>query len=66
MNNNNNSIYQIFGSMQNFQNQLDRFKQNLGGADPQKMVQQLLDSGQMSQQQFNIISQLANQIMRSR
>lgn len=66
MNNNNNSIYQMFGSMQNFQNQLDRFKQNLGGADPQKMVQQLLDSGQMSQQQFNIISQLANQIMRSR
>lgn len=66
MNNNNNSIYQMFGSMQNFQNQLDRFKQNLGGADPQKMVQHLLDSGQMSQQQFNIISQLANQIMRSR
>lgn len=49
--------------MQNFQNQFNQFKQQIGNQNPQQMVQQLLDSGRMSQQQFNQLSQMANQIM---
>lgn len=60
-----NNLYQMFGGMQNFMNQFNQFKQNFpGNQNPQQMVQQLLDSGRMSQQQFNELSQMANQIMR--
>ena len=31
--------------------------------DPKQVVQQMLNSGQMSQQQFNALAQQANQIM---
>lgn len=61
-----NNIFQIFGGMQNFQNQFNQFKQNVGNQDPRQLVQQLLDSGRMSQQQFNQLSQIANQIMRNK
>ena len=40
--------------------QFQQFKQNFNG-DPKARVQQLLDSGQMSQQQFNQLSQMATQ-----
>ena len=52
-----------FNNMQNFMNQFNQFKQNFGNQNPQQVVQQLLDSGRMSQQQFNQLSQLANMIM---
>lgn len=58
-----NNIFQMFGGMQNFQNQFNQFKQQIGNQNPQQMVQQLLDSGRMSQQQFNQLGQMANQIM---
>lgn len=58
-----NNIFQMFGGIQNFQNQFNQFKQQIGNQNPQQMVQQLLDSGRMSQQQFNQLSQMANQIM---
>ena len=38
-------------------------KQQLGNANPQAMVQQLLNSGQMSQTQFNDLAQKAQQIL---
>ena len=38
-------------------------KQQLGGANPQAMVQALLNSGQMSQAQFNQFAQQAQQII---
>ena len=41
-------------------NRFQQFKQNFNG-DPKAQVQQLLDSGQMSQQQFNKLSQMATQ-----
>ena len=41
-------------------NQFNQFKQNFVG-DPKQQVQQLLDSGQMTQQQFNQLSQAATQ-----
>lgn len=60
----NNNFMQRFGNMQNFMNQFNQFEQNFGKHEnPQAMVQQLLDSGKMSQDQFNQLSQMANQIM---
>ena len=60
-----NNLFQAFGGFQNFQNQFNQFKNNMGQTNPQQTVQQLLNSGQMTQQQFNQISQLANMIMRN-
>ena len=58
-----NNFMQRFGNMQNFMNQFNQFRQEIGNQNPQVMVQQLLDSGRMSQEQFNQLSQMANQII---
>lgn len=42
--------------------QLNQFKQTFQG-DPQQEVQRLLASGQMTQQQYNQLAGMANQIM---
>ena len=42
--------------------QLNQFKQSFHG-DPQQEVQRLLASGQMTQQQYNQLAGMANQIM---
>lgn len=60
----NNDIFQAFGGVQSFMNNFENFKKQFGQRDPQQVVQQLLDSGQMTQQQFNALSQVANQIMK--
>ena len=57
-----NPILSMFGNFQNFQNQFNNFQKQMIGVNPQQMVQQLLNSGQMSQQQFNQIRDIANQI----
>jgi len=49
-----------FGNMMNLINQFSQFKQNFQG-DPKQQVQNMLSSGQMSQEQFNQLSQLATQ-----
>ncbi len=49
-----------FGDMGNLMNQLQQFANNYKG-DPLQGVQYLLNSGQMSQQQFNYLSNLAIQ-----
>lgn len=62
------SLFNMFGRQQppmnsgfaNLMNQFNQFKQNFSG-DPKQQVQQLLDSGQMSQAQFNQLSQAATQ-----
>lgn len=46
----------MMGLMQRFQ----QFRNNFQG-DPREQVQQLLNSGQMSQEQFNQLSQMASQ-----
>ncbi|MBQ1712296.1 MAG: hypothetical protein II024_03610 [Firmicutes bacterium] len=56
------NMFGPFGGMMNFINQLNQFQQGLRG-DPQQMVQQLRQNGQMSEQQFNYFSGIANQIM---
>ena len=58
-----NNFMQRFGNMQNFMNQFNQFRQEIGNQNPQVMFQQLLDSGRMSQEQFNQLSQMANQII---
>lgn len=60
----NNQLFQRFGGPQNFMNQFNQFRQTFNGQqNPQQMVQQLLNSGRMTQEQFNQLSQMANQIM---
>lgn len=48
----------------NFLQQLAEFRKALGGKDPQAIVQNLLNSGQMSQQQFNQLKAQAEQIQK--
>lgn len=48
------------GNMMNFVQQFNQFKTNFRG-DPKQQVQQLLESGQMSQDQFNRLSEMAKQ-----
>lgn len=57
-----NPIIQMFGNFQNFQNQFSAFQQQMAGVDPRQKVQELLNSGQMSQEQFNNLRMFANQI----
>lgn len=60
----NNPIFnQMFGGFNNFQNNFSQFMQSFGNGNPQAVVQQMLNNGQMSQQQFEQCRQLANQIM---
>lgn len=47
--------------MTNLVNQLNQFRQSFQG-DARQQVQQLLNSGRMSQAQFNQLSQTATQI----
>jgi hypothetical protein len=58
---------QMFGNMQNMQSRFQQFVQNFqrqngGNANPQQMVQNLLNSGRMSQEQFNQIQNVANMV----
>lgn len=57
-----NPIIQMFGNFQNFQNQFSAFRQQMAGVDPRQKVQELLNSGQMSQEQFNNLRMFVNQI----
>lgn len=59
-------IQQFLNHPQMFKQQFDSFAQNFqrnfGNANPQQMVQNLLNSGKMSQAQFNQYRDVANQI----
>lgn len=50
-----------FGNMQDMMQKLNQFRQSFQG-DPKEQVQQLLNSGKMSQNQYNQLSQMATQI----
>ena len=63
----NNSLYNDFNptpmrQMGNFINKFNQYCQTFTG-NPEARVKQLLQSGQMSQEQFQQLSQMANQIM---
>lgn len=49
-----------FGNAMQMMQQFNQFRQQFTG-DPQKQVQQLMDSGQMNQNQFNQLYQMAQQ-----
>ena len=53
---------QIPGGMQNMIQAFRQFKNAFSG-DPQQQVQELLNSGRMSQQQYNQLSQMAKSLM---
>lgn len=50
-----------FGNMMNMINRLNQFRQTFHG-NPQQQVQQMLNNGQISQDQFNQVAQMATQI----
>ena len=57
-----NPLYQQFGFNQNdFLGQLNALKAK--GGDPQQMIQQMLNSGRISQAQYDAAVSRANQIM---
>lgn len=61
-----NPLFNQFGNNQNnpmsqFMSDFNRLQQTV--INPKQMVESLLQSGQMSQNQFNELSQMANQIM---
>lgn len=64
-----NSLYQSIGNnssnmpfnIQEISTRLNQFRQSFTG-DPKAQVQQLLNSGRMSQAQYNQLSQMATQI----
>jgi predicted ATP-grasp superfamily ATP-dependent carboligase len=56
-----NPLYQQFGNQNNFLGQLNALKAK--GGDPNQMIQEMLNSGRVSQSQYNAAVQRANQIM---
>lgn len=59
-----NPFFDRFGGFVNFMKQFGQFKQSVeqNGMDPRQQVQQLLNSGRMSQDQFNQLRDMANTI----
>ena len=53
------------GGIDDFINQVNNMQKTLKG-NPKEIVQGLLNSGQMSQQDFNRLSQMANRLMGKR
>lgn len=62
-----NPLFNLLGNnmpMPDFIKQFNQFKNTFNG-DPKQQVQNLLNSGKMSQDQFNRLSQMANEIQKS-
>lgn len=57
-------IQQLLSNPQMFKQQFNSFVQNFqrSGNNPQQMVQNLLNQGKMTQEQFNSYRSIANQI----
>lgn len=55
---------QMFGNMQNMMTQFNQFRKQIQqqGINPQQQVMQLLQSGKMSQQQFEQLKQMASML----
>ena len=48
----------------NLMTELEQFRKQLNGMDPQQKVMELIQSGKMSQQQFEQLKQQATSIMK--
>lgn len=55
-----NNLFGPFGNIGNFMQRLNQLKQS--GVDPNQMIQQMLNSGKISQEQYNAAVQRAQQI----
>lgn len=51
----------MFGNVQNFMSQFNQFKQMFNG-DPQQTISQMLQNGQINQNQIDQAKQMAEQI----
>ena len=59
-----NPLYQVMANNQNnILSRLNQFSNSLKG-DPKQQVQELLNSGRISQDQYNMAVQMANQLMK--
>lgn len=60
-----NPLYDQFGRVNtdDIMNRFRQFQQTFKG-DPRQMIQNMLNSGQITQEQFNRASQMANEMMR--
>ena len=56
------TIQQFLNRPQMFKQQFDAFAQNFNNSNPQQIVQNLLNSGKMTQAQFNQFRDIANKI----
>ena len=56
-----NNLYNSFGPQNNFVAQFNNFKKSFTG-NPKDQIQQMLNSGKISQAQYNQAVQKANQI----
>lgn len=57
---------QCFGGFANFMNEFNNFRQQFGQnaqMSPQQIIQQKIQNGEISQEQFNAMAQMANQMM---
>lgn len=57
-------MFQFPNNPQQFKQQFEAFARNFqqGGQNPQQLVQQLLNQGKMTQEQFNQYRDIANKI----
>lgn len=58
----NNPMFSMFGGYNQFMQSFNAFAQQMQ-CDPRAQAQQMMNSGQMNQQQFEWCRQMANQIM---
>lgn len=62
----NNSLFNMYGNQQNnvpsIVSEINKFKNSFKG-DPRAEVEKMMQSGQLSQEQFNEYAQMANQLM---
>lgn len=59
--NSNQQLPPPFGNLQNMMKQFNQFKNTFKG-DPRQQVQELLNSGRMTQDQFNQLKRMADQL----
>jgi hypothetical protein len=59
-----NGMMNFFGGPNGFQNKFNTFVNNFQqtGVNPQQMVEQMLNDGRMTQEQFNQLRAMANQM----
>lgn len=67
-NENSNPIFNLFGGFQRFQQNFYNFANQVrhSGTSPEAAVRELINSGRMTQEQFNQFSSIANQIVGKR